>query len=407
MSRRVSSDPTQPLPPTGPPYRDPPYGGPPDEPPDEPPDGGSAWKGAAIALASVLALAVAGLLIWLLAVRDDDGGSGGISASASALDFGDQTVGQRSPAQTVTVTNDGDEVAVESVAITGPAARGYVLGDDTDCAAGRQLPAGGSCRVFVSFRPNSTGTKQATLSIVTDGADPIAVSLRGTGVGQGALTLETSSLQFGNVGLGGGPATRRDTVTNSGNAPLAFTSIALEGDAADDFQIASATDCSTDAKLAAGDTCTLAVSFSPSELGTRTATLVVETDVQPARTEIDLSGEGTGRPAVDLRPASVAFPGTVVGQSSEPQTVRLENTGNAPLEIAAIDVAGTDVSDFQVGDGGTCAAGASLAAGASCTIEVTFAPTIEGDRSASLELRTNAGSQPQTVELTGAGAPAA
>jgi len=81
------------------------------------------------------------------------------------------------------------------------------------------------------------------------------------------------------------------------------------------------------------------------------------------------------------------------------QTVTLTNTGKVTLSISNITVAGANPGDFA--QTGTC--GASVAAGANCSLSVTFAPTAMGSRTASLSISDNASGSPQTVSLTGTG----
>ncbi len=74
----------------------------------------------------------------------------------------------------------------------------------------------------------------------------------------------------------------------------------------------------------------------------------------------------------------------------------LKNTGTAALTLGTIQITG----DFiQVNN---CPG--SLAANASCTINITFTPTASGTRSGSLTISDNAAGSPQTVNLSGTGA---
>src|SRR5207237_898534 len=80
------------------------------------------------------------------------------------------------------------------------------------------------------------------------------------------------------------------------------------------------------------------------------------------------------------------------------QAVTLSNTGTALLTISAISSSG----DFA--ETNTC--GSSVAAGASCTISVTFKPTALGSRAGSLTATDNnneASGSVQTVSLAGVG----
>ncbi len=91
----------------------------------------------------------------------------------------------------------------------------------------------------------------------------------------------------------------------------------------------------------------------------------------------------------------VAFPVQLLGTTSGPQTVKLTNTGTAALNIASITVRGP----FHLTD--NC--GKSVAAGATCDLGITFAPTVEGNASGLLTFVDSASTKPQVIELSGAG----
>jgi hypothetical protein len=108
----------------------------------------------------------------------------------------------------------------------------------------------------------------------------------------------------------------------------------------------------------------------------------------------------TGGPAVTLKPASVSFPVLrTVGTTSLEQKVKLTNTGNGELDVAGITVTGADPGDFAQSNNCT----PTVAGGASCLITVTFTPTAQGVRTASVSITDNAPGSPQTVPLTGRG----
>jgi hypothetical protein len=78
------------------------------------------------------------------------------------------------------------------------------------------------------------------------------------------------------------------------------------------------------------------------------------------------------------------------------------NTGNATLSITGISIAGTNSSEFAE----TNSCGETLAAGASCTISVTFTPASVASFTATVSVANNASGSPQTVTLNGTGNPA-
>jgi hypothetical protein len=104
-------------------------------------------------------------------------------------------------------------------------------------------------------------------------------------------------------------------------------------------------------------------------------------------------------PTVTLSPAKVSYPAQLVNTSSAAQTVTLTDTGSAALTIGGISFAGPDASDFAQTN--TC--GSSLAAGAACTISITFTPLASGLRTGTLNVTDNASGSPQKVQLTGQG----
>src|SRR5207245_3002312 len=87
-------------------------------------------------------------------------------------------------------------------------------------------------------------------------------------------------------------------------------------------------------------------------------------------------------PGVAFSPPALDFGAVSMGSTSAGRTVQLQNSGSAPLVISDISASG----DFNASD--SCPRGpATLAASASCTITVTFAPTAPGTRNGTLTVR--------------------
>ena len=100
----------------------------------------------------------------------------------------------------------------------------------------------------------------------------------------------------------------------------------------------------------------------------------------------------------------LAFGSAAVGFPSAARTLTLHNTGTA----AGIDITlvfSSTVFSHPTGTaGGTC--GATLAAGATCTINVVFTPTALGSASGTLTIFANVPVAGSPVALSGTGAPA-
>jgi Abnormal spindle-like microcephaly-assoc'd, ASPM-SPD-2-Hydin len=225
------------------------------------------------------------------------------------------------------------------------------------------------------------------------------VPLSGTGTAP-AVTLNPTSLSFGNQVVNTTSAAQPVTLINGGTAPLTISSISVTGTNSGDFAETSTCPISP-STLAAGAQCTINVTFRPSATGSRSASLSITDNAAGSPQTAPLSGTGTA-PAVTLNPTSLSFGNQLINTTSPAQTVTLTNSGTAPLTISSIGDTGTNAGDFT--ETNTCPISPStLAAGAQCTINVTFRPSATGSRSASLSITDNAAGSPQIAPLSGTG----
>jgi hypothetical protein len=100
----------------------------------------------------------------------------------------------------------------------------------------------------------------------------------------------------------------------------------------------------------------------------------------------------------NVTPTALAFGNTVATTTSAPATLTLRNTGNAALTGIGLTFTGPFA---RAAAGGTC--GATLAAGATCTINVVFAPTAVGAASGTVAIGASAAVAGSPVALTGTG----
>ncbi len=101
-------------------------------------------------------------------------------------------------------------------------------------------------------------------------------------------------------------------------------------------------------------------------------------------------------PLVSPTPLNLGFSPEIVGVTSASKAVTVKNNSGATVTINSITATG----NFAV-PSTTC--GSSLNAGKSCTVNVTFTPTIAGALTGSLAISDTAPDSPQTVILTGTG----
>jgi hypothetical protein len=319
----------------------------------------------------------------------------GIAASVvflpTSLTFADQTVGTSSPASVVTLSNLGAvALTIDSVTITG--ANGGDYAQTNTC--GTSVAPGASCSITTTFRPTAAGIRTANIS-VNDSASgsPHSLPLSGTGIAPSVAFLPVS-VSFANQAVGTTSPASVVTLSNSGNAALTITSISLTGTNSGDF--AQTNNCGT--SLAAGNSCTISVTFSPIAAGTRQATISVVDNASGSPQTASITGVGTA-PSVSFSSSSLTFPSTAVGANSAPSGVTLFNTGNAALSISNISITGADPGDYSQTN--TC--GLSVATGGNCTISVVFSPTVAGTRTAAISVADNANGGQQGFTLTGTG----
>ena len=311
-----------------------------------------------------------------------------VSFSPTSLTFGSVVVGTSSSPQSVTLTNTGSATLnVTKIQMTSPNAPDF--SQTNNCT---QVLAGGFCTINVTFTPTTSGARSANVT-VTDNASgsPQKVPVSGTGLAP-AVSMKPSSLTFADQLLGSSSASQSITITNTGQATLNISSIAPAGANAGDFSLTNT--CGT--SLGVNATCTITATFAPTAAWSRTAAIKMTDNALGSPHVMGLAGNGASGGAASFSPPSLTFTTRLMGTTSAAQPVTLTNTGTAPLQIAQISASG----DYaQTNDCGT-----SVAAGAFCTINVTFSPFYNATRPGWINVNFTDPAGIQTIALTGAGA---
>jgi hypothetical protein len=113
----------------------------------------------------------------------------------------------------------------------------------------------------------------------------------------------------------------------------------------------------------------------------------------------------TAAPVASPSPAALTFGGQPVSTIGDPHGVLLSNTaGDIALKVSSVRVVGTNSDDF-IKTTDTCEQ-ATIAPDQSCAVNVRFAPTATGSRSAVLRITDNAPGSPHDVSLSGTGSAA-
>ena len=260
-------------------------------------------------------------------------------------------------------TDIGNGIAVDTATPAGAYVAGQTCSFDFPLANPLQPSYGGNCDAFVSK----------------------ASFLEGIALNPAGLLFPTQSL---------GSASQAETVTlTNGDNPLTISSITITGPAAGDF--AETTTCPiASSTLAPAAQCTISVTFTPTTLGIRKASIQIVDNAQTGSPQvISLTGSTS---TVGIQPASLAFGSQAFGVSSPAQPVTITNVGTLVLTISAVSTSGpfTQTND--------CTA-APLQPTANCVVNVAYAPIAPGHDIGALTITDSAAGSPQVVLLTGTG----
>jgi uncharacterized protein (TIGR03382 family) len=315
-----------------------------------------------------------------------------VALSANALNFGTLLTGSTAPLQTITVNNAGQAaLSFSAISLGGANAGIFKLGGS--CATSVPVAAGASCTITVAATPSVAGAFSASLNLASNASNAsVAVGLSGSASAPApALTANPSVLAFGTQTVGGAALTQTVSISNSGNVPVNFSSVAVSGAAS--ITLGNSTCSGT---LAVGASCSVPLSFAPTAAGNVNATLLLRSNAADLSVAVSASGSAAAvaRPTLSDN-APFAFSDTQVGQQSAVHSITLSNSGTAALKITALALGGSQPGDFVLA--GSCStgngSGASVSPGASCSMEVSFKPGASGARSSDLVLMTDGGAQ--------------
>jgi hypothetical protein len=301
------------------------------------------------------------------------------------MDFGSVRIGETSPVQYVTVANTGANVAsLQPLSVSGP----FRISANT-CAS--SLAVNTSCTVGIVFSPALSGAASGSL-VAIDNAGTQTALLSGNGQTGPTDALSASSLTFAAQAIGTTSAVQQVTVTNSGDSALTNIKVQVTGD----FAVTNL--CGT--SLPGHSTCALQVVYSPKAVGAEVGQMTVQ-DALGAQV-VALNGTGVpptpggGVPAT-LSPLTIDFGTQGVNSTSSPQVLTLINTGTNAL--SGITVAASQ--SFAIASN---ACTVTVAPGASCTVDVTFAPQATGTQQGTVQVTARGVSTPFNVPVTGNGA---
>jgi hypothetical protein len=206
----------------------------------------------------------------------------------------------------------------------------------------------------------------------------------------GSATLSTGGLNFATVLVDGSSTSPSVTLTNNQSVALTGISVTVNGSSA----FTQTNTCGT--SIPALGHCGIKVTFAPSTTGEQTATVSIADSA--GNSPQSISVKGNGELPVALNPSSLGFGNVTVGTTTAAKVITVINNQKTTLSFSNITITGPDQADFVQTN--TCT---SVAAGGKCSVSVTFTPSAEGTRTATLQLTDSAATSPQTAKLSGMG----
>lgn len=202
-----------------------------------------------------------------------------------------------------------------------------------------------------------------------------------------AANLTPSSINFGNVVVGSNSNTQQITLTNTGTATL--SSIVVNDPSLPDFSQTN----TCGASLAINANCVVTSVFSPTSANAEQATLTITSNTGPATAVLN----GVGQPVVVITPPSVTLTATYTTKTSATSVLTYSNPNGPTITVASIAFSGGDASVFSQTN--NCVG--TVVNGAFCTINITFTPTSNGNKTTTLIITDSANGSPRSIVVSG------
>lgn len=220
------------------------------------------------------------------------------------------------------------------------------------------------------------------------------------------VNLSQSQLAFPPQAEGTASAPLSVVLTNSGQADLSITGIAITGQNNADFSHTS--NCPIEpAKLVPQAHCEIHVTFRPAmtgNTGSLMAVLSVADNGSGSPQTVNLTGTSTlPVPMLSFSPSSLDFGSQAEGTTSAVRVVVLTNSGSAPLHVnSEISINGPAANEFHIRTvKNSCPTGTwVLAPNTGCELGVVFVPATMGAKSAQIVIVDDAAGTPQSIEIS-------
>jgi hypothetical protein len=245
------------------------------------------------------------------------------------------------------------------------------------------IAAGQEEEIFIEFRPVADGPLSHAFSIVSNSAQPPApVLLTGIGLLVPFFTVSPASVSFGSVPIGSQSPQRVVEIVNAGQIAVTLQGFTLSGPDAADFQIANVDHAVGDV-LRLEHRLRVTLVFAAKTAGPKAATLEIAHDGTTSPFRVSIDGVGTAVQGLVPSVTEMDLGDVRVNTRSRRHTLTFTNAAAVAANVATIEVAGRDRTDFLVVSE-DCTANPLAPGGGTCTVTLEAQPSSMGPREADL-----------------------
>jgi hypothetical protein len=263
-----------------------------------------------------------------------------LTPSPTSMVLASTNVGSQSATQHLTFTNSGGaSVTVNTLALTGTDSGDFSLKNGPSTPA--TVAAAGSISVDVGFAPTATGLRSAQVTATLAGGGTVNVAVSGRS--GPAISSDTSFVNYSSHPISTSTDSATITVSDIGSSSLDVTGVVLAGSNPGDFALKSLT--GLPGTLTTSSTGTFVVTFTPTALGTRTATVqIASNDPSTPTLTLALIGIGAAPPDLSQPPDFSTLPDFAMPSDMPPGVI---NDLSTPADDLAVPVDFSRPSDLS------------------------------------------------------------
>ncbi|HQO02805.1 MAG TPA: choice-of-anchor D domain-containing protein, partial [Spirochaetota bacterium] len=327
------------------------------------------------------------------------------SGTANVHDFGGVTVGNNSSQVTFTVRNTG---SADLLMNGSPRVQSSSSEFTIDSQPSSPVTGGDETTFTVTFRPSTTGSKTATITILSNDSNEgtYTFTVKGTAtpvpepeihVKKGETDVPsgtTGAHDFGSVIVGQSGSTVTFKIQNIGTADLNLTGTPRVTSSNSEFTVETQPATPVDD----GDETTFTVKFTPQNTGSRSATITINSnDSDEGNYTFTVTGTGAPvpEPEINVMQGSTNVPnggsvdfGRVLAGNTITKSFTVQNLGSAALSLTGnpvVEISGDDAGCFTVNQQPIT----SVEAGNNITFTISFASTESGVKNTQIKILNN------------------